>query len=252
MNELSKQQLILLALLVSFVTSLATGIVTVSLMDQAPQGVTRTVTQVIQRTVSSAVPTDNAQAAVSIAVDDQVAEATAIVVPSIVRIRDGANGPILGLGIIVSSQGSIMAYKNIIDGINYPEAVFADGYSVPVSVTRFQVDGDIAFLAPNIPLTAPAKAVTFAKGIRLGATVWSLTGTSTYTLSQGIVSRLLPLSGSSTLAIANTTIPVSKVLPGAPLFDATGAVVGIQTETSGSSAGASFYPIRGAKEAVPQ
>ena len=38
MEHLNKQQLILLTLLISFVTSIATGIVTVSLMDQAPQG----------------------------------------------------------------------------------------------------------------------------------------------------------------------------------------------------------------------
>ena len=49
MNDLSKQQLILLALLVSFVTSLATGIFTVSLMSQAPQEVVQTINNVVER-----------------------------------------------------------------------------------------------------------------------------------------------------------------------------------------------------------
>jgi hypothetical protein len=53
MNDLNKEQLILLALLISFVTSLATGIVTVSLMDQAPKNVVQTIKQVVERAVNA-------------------------------------------------------------------------------------------------------------------------------------------------------------------------------------------------------
>ena len=48
MEHLTKQQIILLALLVSFVTSIATGIVTVSLINQAPAGTTNTVERIIE------------------------------------------------------------------------------------------------------------------------------------------------------------------------------------------------------------
>lgn len=251
MNDLSKQQLLLLALLVSFVTSLMTGIVTVSLMDQAPQNVTRTITQVVQRTVSNAVSTEGNAAAVSIAVDDQVADATAEVIPSIVRLRDGAYGSVAGLGLIVSAHGSIMADKNVIDNLNYPEAVFADGTSVKINITRFQIAGDIAFLAPDVPLKTPVKPVKFADPVRLGATVWSLTGTSTYILSQGIVSELPPI-GSTGLSFVNTTIQLDKTMSGAPLFDASGAVIGIETRSSHNPAGASFYPVHAVETAVPR
>jgi hypothetical protein len=50
-KDLNKSQLILLAVLLSFVTSIATGITTVTLMQQAPSSFTVPVNRVIQQTV---------------------------------------------------------------------------------------------------------------------------------------------------------------------------------------------------------
>lgn len=52
MEELTKQQLIMLVFLVSFVTALFTGIVTVSLVQQAPGTITQTIQKVIERSAS--------------------------------------------------------------------------------------------------------------------------------------------------------------------------------------------------------
>src|SRR3989344_3354282 len=50
-KDLNKPQLILLAVLLSFVTSIATGITTVTLMQQAPSSFTTPVNRIIKQTV---------------------------------------------------------------------------------------------------------------------------------------------------------------------------------------------------------
>lgn len=56
-KDLNKTQLILLTLLITFVVSIATGIVTVSLMNQMPKRATQTINNVIQRTIEKVTTT---------------------------------------------------------------------------------------------------------------------------------------------------------------------------------------------------
>lgn len=58
-KDLNKSQLILLAILLSFVTSIATGITTVTLMQQAPASFTVPVTRIVRETVEKIVPAES-------------------------------------------------------------------------------------------------------------------------------------------------------------------------------------------------
>lgn len=63
-EDLSKSQLLLLTILVNFVVSIATGVMTVSLLDQAPTTVTQTVNRIVDHTietVTTQVPVGNNQ-----------------------------------------------------------------------------------------------------------------------------------------------------------------------------------------------
>lgn len=56
MDKLTKSQFILLVLLVSFMTSLVTGIVTVTLVNQAPPPITQTINKVVEKTIEKVIP----------------------------------------------------------------------------------------------------------------------------------------------------------------------------------------------------
>ena len=253
MEHLTKQQLILLTLLVSFVTSLTTGIVTVSLMDQAPQGVTQTVSQVIERTIQAAVPQD---AAVGTATSvDPTAEAVSQVSKSIVELESSHDDGVTGLGLVVSKQGVIIADRSAIAGLGDYVAVMPDGTHVPVAVVQMQANGDIVFLAPDqASSTVAFTPVSFGATPELGATALTLSGTSTPVLGQGLVTEAVPAdphSGGNDQGHISTTISSSDAMLGSPLFGSDGSVSGIATYSLSKGDAASFYPIAQLKAVIP-
>lgn len=123
MEGLNKTQLILLALLVSFVTSIATGIVTVTLMDQAPAGVTQTINRIVERTVERVVPSSpGAPKTVIIKSEDFIIEAVKKNSGSVVKISifaqnekgETIKGEPLGVGFIVSTDGIVALDSDIV------------------------------------------------------------------------------------------------------------------------------------------
>ncbi len=224
MEHLTKQQIVLLTLLVSFVTSLSTGIVTVSLMDQAPAGVTRTINQVIEKTIQQAAPQSASVGLVSISVDDQIASATAKVASSTVQIKPTNSDVVIGLGIIISKTGFIITDKSIINSNQSYVAVMADGTSMPLlftpsttTIQTLQING--ATIPANISGT-----------YSLGQKVFSLTGTSTQALGEGLITKMNVTSNDF------ITTSISGANSGAPLFDVQGNVIGI-------GIAGKFYPI---------
>ncbi|MCC6290479.1 trypsin-like peptidase domain-containing protein [Candidatus Nomurabacteria bacterium] len=118
MEELNKNQVVLLVLLVSFVTSIATGIVTVTLLQQAPPGVTQTINRVVERTIEKTVPGETKTTTVIKEVPVIVTEEQLIVdvinsaSPATVRITD-RSGVALGTGFIISDDGRIATVDKV-------------------------------------------------------------------------------------------------------------------------------------------
>jgi S1-C subfamily serine protease len=108
-KDLNKQQLILLAVLLSFVTSIATGIVTVTLMQQAPSSVTLPINRVIQQTVEKIQQVEGKTTVQTVVVkeEDLVVDAISKNKPSIFTISN--EGVDAGHGFAVNDKGIIVA-----------------------------------------------------------------------------------------------------------------------------------------------
>jgi S1-C subfamily serine protease len=264
MEQMTKHQLILTALLVSFVTSIATGIITVSLVNQAPPAVTQTVNRVVEKTIERVVPEKSQSAAVItketvvLKQEDLTIEAVEKNARSLVRIKgvirqeaDAAGGlndtetreTLLGVGVIISKEGAIITDRRVIaKGDNY-SAVLSDGKTMPLKIAGSdEENGIILFLPIKDPedkdnhTFAPA-VIGDSDKLRLGQTAVALSGKERNTVSLGIISSLInkempvidQISGKvSTIRSVHTIETDSKGnnLPGSVLLDLNGAVVG--------------------------
>lgn len=212
MNELNKNQLILLALLVSFVTSIATGIVTVALMEQAPQSVTQTINKVITQTIEKVVTEKAPATVIQASEDDLIAFALEKNSRGIVKIRLGQEGDIVGRGISISTEGIIVSDINpaqFAEEVKY-FGVFPDGKEFPLSISRTDKNG-LTFFTPRFGddkknLYKP-EYLTLGDSdkTKIGQTVLVISLSQGEPLQKGIISGLVRESADQTATSTTAT-----------------------------------------------
>jgi len=198
MEHLTKAQIVLLTLFVSFVASMATGIVVVTLMDQAPDPVNQTITNVVERTIEKITPTFVDKPGATVVVKDEDMLVSAIdkninnVIPFKAEIGDGG---VLsaGVGTIVSPDGLVITDRwnlglgvlyTTINGIQYTLEVISNnktnslglGRLVPVSATSTPKFNTVAFGNPDM--------------LKLGQTSLVIGGRDGKTISTGIITSI--------------------------------------------------------------
>jgi S1-C subfamily serine protease len=109
-KDLNKSQLILLVLLLSFVTSIATGITTVTLLQQAPVSVTTPINRVIQQTVEKIQQVEGKTTTQTVIVKEEDLVVDAIAKnKSLVFSITKEGGVSAGNGFAINSDGVIVA-----------------------------------------------------------------------------------------------------------------------------------------------
>lgn len=117
-KDLNKPQLILLAVLISFITSIATGITTVTLMQQAPASFTAPINRVVQQTIEKIQQVEGKTTVQTVIVkeEDLVVDAIAKNKSAIFTItKDGQDAEFnpaevsVGQGFVVSTPGIVVA-----------------------------------------------------------------------------------------------------------------------------------------------
>ena len=254
-EHLTKHQIVLLAFLVGFVTSIATGIVTVSLMDQAPPSVTRTINQIVERTVEKVVPavvpaSQGAAAATTVIKettvvvknDDLVAQSISSVQKGIVRIISLNDRSVLvARGVVVDANGIVLSDRGSLEPlgtINF-EAILPGGEHVP-AVMRIPVGtSTIAVLDMQMASSSGKVAVVpiaQADKLQLGGSVILIGGSGSDTVGTGVIAKLPDShSGLVQATVVSTT-------PGSIIINSFGELIGITTSDS-SAWGADFYTL---------
>ncbi len=162
-KELNKSQLILLAVLLSFITSIATGITTVTLMQQAPTSFTTPVNRVIQQTVEKIQQVEGKTTVNTVVVkeEDLVVDSIEKNKSALYKItKEGydsgsGNELFLGNGFLASSEGVIVA-----DALWVPSK---DRYFVTNESGRFKANflmadkGGFSFLKIGEPVDKVSK-----------------------------------------------------------------------------------------------
>jgi hypothetical protein len=224
-KELNKSQLIMLALLLSFVTSIATGITTVTLMQQAPSSVTVPINRIIKQTVEKIVPgeTINTTQTVIVKEEDLVVDAIAknqTALFSLSREGMSENGQTVEIG-----EGKALAVST--EGIVVVDATFVSDkgvYYVKNSSGKFKADfvstnkSGFSFLKIGAPLDEKNK---------LEFTVPSFGDLNKMKIGQKIIIFGSSISsfifdGANDLRLSGT-----KSNAGAPVLDLDGNVLGI-------------------------
>lgn len=245
LEHLTKHQIVLLTLLVSFVSSIATGIVTVSLMNQAPPEISRTINQIVERTVqtvapAAAVATTPATTVKTVVVnnDDLAAQSIANVQKSIVRIIDTKDPKsLVARGVIVDKSGLALTDRSalVASGASSFAALLPDGTQVPATIVKDQATTtDTLMLSLAVGTTtswAPAAIADLSK-VKLGQTVIRIGGVGADSVNTGVVATLAHQG----LIEAS----VSSMTPGSIIMTLFGEVVGITTGDS-ADMGADFY-----------
>ena len=251
-EKLTKHQIIPLTLLVSFVTSIATGIVTVSLMDQAPAGVTKVVNQIVEKTIERVVP-QNLGAAVTTVTektvvvkdDDLIAQSIASVQKGIIRIVAKGGNTLVARGIITSKEGMGLTDRVALSasGATDFEAILASGERVLLTLPSMQsTSTPLATISVAVGTStgfAPVKLADISK-VALGQTVIRIGGVSADTVGSGVVA-MIPAGTPGTLP-SMIEASVSSATPGSIIITLFGEVVGMITAES-AALGSYLYSI---------
>lgn len=241
--------MVLLCLLVSFVTSIATGITVVSLLQQSPEPVTQTINRVVERTVETVTQQpieeikDDIKNIISQETEKPSKEVVTVVVNqedqsinaveknenSIARIRqDSREEEFVTVGIVLNAAGDIVVDKRMVERRGAYIAYYGE--------RKFKVESDAStetndFIILKIIEENPNDFVPATLGdssnVKLAQSVISLSGSGETSISTGEVTFINKDAEGTPLSI-KTSVNPQNVLNGSVILNLSGSIVGIK------------------------
>ncbi len=274
MEELNNHQMILLTMFVSFVVSIATGIITVAMLQVAPQTLTQTVSRVVEHTIERVVTgtttperstpgstiTNVTKETVYAKEDDLVIAAVEKNQPRVVQIYGGsiASSTVpLTIGFVVSRDGLIATEPKSLLG----EGVAKESYTITIAGKSYgaapvpgQESGNLPVYFLKIAKLAASDtldSVTYGRteDPKLAQTVVVLGGSDGTGVFKTTLSRLRYSKNNSTTTpiqylVGIETLPrIPEQNAGGLVVNLDGQVVGIVIPDSTDSTKSLIYPI---------
>lgn len=240
MEDLNKHQLILLTLLVSFVTSIGTGIITVSLLEEAPPVITSTVNRVVEKTIETVVqgpevPGKNTETVREVTVvvnqEELVTESIEQSSRGVVRIfetdQNGAE-TFYGIG-IVSGTYIISARATPYAASSDYRVVFENGNETLVTRRNNTADDDAIsiFILTDGEVYDSVKLGN-ANNLKLGQTLIVIGGESQKVVTIGTLASLIKDAETGVIEELQLTLENREMVLGAPVINLQGEVVGLR------------------------
>lgn len=245
---LNTQQIILLCLLMSFVTSIATGITVISLMQQTSEPVTQTINRVVERTIETVTqkpvedikniisqkPSQPSKEVVTVVVnqEDQSINAVAQNENSIARIfLNTKNEEFVTMGIVLNGSGDIIVDKRMVDRRSTYAAYYGGRKFLvkyfPTSETNDFVTLKIQGENPN---DFTAATLGDSNNLKLAQSVISLSGSRQTSVAIGEIESLNK-DGLGNLISIDTSVNAQNVLIGSIILNLQGNIIGIKLFT---------------------
>jgi putative serine protease PepD len=161
-----------------------------------------------------------------------------VVVVDTVTTQGRQSGEGLGTGIVVDKQGHIVTNNHVVAGAQRVSVRFLDGTAVSATVVKTDAAADLALLQVSVD-ASKLQPVTFATTVRPGESVFAVGNPFglDYTVTAGVVSavdRSVPAGSGRNAGQMKGMIQTDTVInpgnSGGPLFNANGAVVGINDQ----------------------
>lgn len=256
LEYLTKAQIVLLTLFVSFVASMATGIVVVTLMQQSPEPVTQSLTRVVERTIEkiTSVPTEKPTPGPVKDEDLMVAAIERNIKSTVAFKAVGQSGDAraAGTGTIVSADGLVITdtgnfgegvLTTTIGGVSYVLQVVSNEKTNSLGLGRLIPTGNASStVATFVPVT-----LGNPDALKLGQTTIVIGGWDAKTIMSGFINNLDVRTvvdkdkKTETKVVENIGISTrpGAVSSGAPIITLSGEVVGFLSidENAGTQAG---------------
>ncbi len=263
MDELTQTQIILLTLLVSFITSIATGIITASLLAEAPIGVTQTINRVVERTIEKVIPetivTEGGETIIKevtvIKEEDAVTSAIEKTAKSVVRIysptlNNERQGEFYGLGLIISAEGLVVSDLRNVNSKEQYTITLSDGAVVDARAVDVGVANNVAIfkISPTSTKDSFAPITLSPNEPKLGQSVIAIQGENKNNLALGrvlsIETKIEKTPEGEEIKVAEsvtTDIGLVGEIAGSALLNLSGELIGIKTSNSDLSLAKGVY-----------